>query len=250
MPTITALIPARSGSKRIPDKNVRPFHGHPLIAYAVDAARRSEIFRDVIVSTDDEGYRRLALEYGASVPFLRPASMAEDRSPDIEWVLHALGELEAANALTDAFAILRPTSPFRTPDTIRRAWERFVQDGEADSLRAVEPCAQHPAKMWRIEGSRMTPVLQNPDRTAVPWHSSQYPALPPVYVQNASLEIAWSRVPLLQGTIAGESVLPFVSKGREGFDLNRPEDWIVAEHLLESGEVTLTDPRPRGRKRG
>jgi len=245
MPTITALIPARAGSKRIPGKNIKRFRGHPLIAYTIDSALRSEIFEDVIVSTDSDEYRAIALDYGASVPFVRPAEMAGDRSPDIEWVRHALGTLQEMDALTDAFAILRPTNPFRSPETIRRAWAQFVQDGKADSLRAVEECAQHPAKMWRIEGPRMTPVLENPDRDGVPWHSSQYPSLPLIHVQNASLEIAWSRVPLLSGSIAGEAIMPFVSKNFEGFDLNRPEDWIVAEHLVDSAEACLPDLKNR-----
>ncbi|RLE18047.1 MAG: acylneuraminate cytidylyltransferase family protein [Actinobacteria bacterium] len=245
MPTITALIPARAGSKRIPGKNVKRFREHPLIGYTIDAALRSEIFEDVIVSTESEEYRSIALEYGASVPFARPSEMAGDRSPDIEWVRHALETLQAKGALTDAFAILRPTNPFRSPETICRAWEQFAQDGKADSLRAVELCAQHPAKMWRIEGSRMSPVMQNPDQQGVPWHSSQYPSLPTVYVQNASLEIAWSRVPLEQGSIAGTAIMPFVSQGFEGFDLNRQGDWIVAEHLVQSGQICLPELKSR-----
>lgn len=241
MPTITAFIPARGGSKRIPGKNVKRLRGHPLIAYSIEAALRSEIFADVIVSTDSEQYREIALAYGASAPFLRPQAMATDTSPDIEWVRHALGALADAGAHPDAFAIVRPTSPFRTPETFRRAWREFMADGEADSLRAVEGCSQHPAKMWRIDGARMTPVLSNPDVGATPWHSSQHASLPPIFVQNASLEIAWSRVPLVQGTIAGNAIRPFLTAGHEGFDLNRPENWIVAEHLVSSGEVLLPD---------
>lgn len=241
MPTIVALIPARAGSKRIPEKNVKPFRGHPLLAYAVDAALRAGIFRDVIVSTDSERYRQTALAYGASVPFLRPAELAGDTSPDIEWVAHALGEIARAGSATDAFAIVRPTNPFRTPQMIRRAWELFLADGRADSLRAVEPCAQHPAKMWTIDGARMTPVMVRPDPGATPWHSSQHASLPPVFVQNASLEIAWTRVPLEQGTIAGREIMPFVCQGWEGYDLNRPENWIVAEQLADTGQVRVPD---------
>lgn len=245
MPSIVALIPARSGSKRLPGKNVKLLRGHPLIAYTIDVARRSNIFDDVIVSTDSEEYRAVARSYGASVPFLRPVEMADDRSPDVEWVVHALQAIGAQGSLPDAFAILRPTSPFRTPETIQLAWKQFTADGQADSLRAIERCSQHPAKMWRIEGSRMQPVLENPDPAGTPWHSSQYAALPPVYVQNASLELAWTRVPLEQGTIAGKSVMPFISDGYEGFDLNKFEEWIIAEHLVNNGLVTLPELEKR-----
>ena len=130
------------------------------------------------------------------------AELAGPRSPDIGWVRHALQQV-ASSGIPDAFSILRPTSPFRTADTMRRAWTAFQSDGRADSLRAVELCHEHPAKMWFITGNRMRPVLENPDRGGTPWHSQPYQALPSVYVQNASLEIARTEVVLVDGSIAG-----------------------------------------------
>ena len=82
-PTIVGLIPARAGSKRVQDKNIRPLAGHPLIAYTIAAALESNVFSDVIVSTDSEKYAEMARYYGAEVPFLRPAEFAGDVSPDI-----------------------------------------------------------------------------------------------------------------------------------------------------------------------
>lgn len=241
MPTIVAFIPARSNSKRIPGKNVKQFRGHPLIAYTIAPALSSEIFLDVIVSTDSPATREIAVAYGASGPFLRPEEISGDSSPDIEWVRHALLALRERGDLPDAFAILRPTSPFRTAQTIRRAWRQFVEDGKADSLRAIEKCSQHPAKMWRVNESRMTPVMHNPEQRATPWHSSQYVSLPEIYVQNASLEMAWTAVPLDKGTIAGDAIMPFLSEGYEGFDLNTPEDWMIAEQLVQSARVSLPE---------
>ncbi len=72
-----------------------------------------------------------------------------------------------------------------------------------------------------------------------PWHSSQYASLPEIYAQDASLEIAWSRIALEQNTIAGEAIIPFISEGLEGFDINEPEDWLLAEHYLAQSQVTL-----------
>lgn len=240
-PSIVALIPARAGSKRLPGKNIRPLAGHPLIAYTIAAARGAGIFGQVIVSTDSEDYAAIARHYGAEVPFLRPAELAGDLSPDIEWVEHALSWLAQHGRRYDAFSILRPTSPFRTADTIRRAWDQFLSDpGQpgVDSLRAVEKCKQHPGKMWVVRGGRMLPLLPLSPAKA-PWHSQQYQALPEVYVQNASLEIAWSRVVFQGRTIAGQVIMPFFTQGYEGFDLNRPEDWRRAEELVAAGEVAL-----------
>jgi CMP-N,N'-diacetyllegionaminic acid synthase len=238
MPSIVALIPARAGSKRLHGKNLRPLAGHPLIAYTIAAARQSGVFSDLIVSTDSPATAEVARHYGAETPFLRPEELAADLSPDIEWVRHALSQLGQKGRAYDCFSILRPTSPFRTAATIRRAWNQFSGRHDVDSLRAVEPCRQHPGKMWRMEGDRIVPLLDG-GPTNPPWHSMAYQALPQVLVQNASLEIAWTRVPLEQGTIAGTRILAFFTQGYEGVDLNDAKDWMYAEHLLESGAATL-----------
>jgi N-acylneuraminate cytidylyltransferase len=250
-PTAVALVPARSGSVRVPHKNVRPLGGHPLIAYTLAAARASGVFEAVVVSTDSEDYAAIARHYGAEVPFLRDAAMAGSSSPDIEWVLHALGALEAQGRRFDAFSILRPTSPFRKAATIQRAWKTFLEAEGADSLRAIEPVEQHPGKMWVVRGERMVPLLPLSPEDA-PWHSQQKTMLPRVYVQNASLEIAWTEMALRTRTIAGSVLVPFFTEGDEGVDINGEFDWLLAEHLLANGRARLPDveqapfPEPAG----
>ena len=239
-PSAVALIPARHGSKRVPGKNVRLLGRHPVLAYTVVSAIESGVFESVIVSTDSEDTADVARHYGAEVPFLRPARLAGDTSPDIEWLEYTLHELRTQGRVWDCFSLLRPTSPFRTPTTIRRAWAQFVAEDGIDSLRAVEKCSQHPGKMWVVKGARMRPLLTPPEGNS-PWHSTPYQALPPVYVQNASLEIAWTRVVFEGRTIAGEVLTPFITEGFEGFDINDPFDWIVAERLLADGTVSLPE---------
>ena len=246
-PSAIALIPARQGSKRVPGKNVRLLHGHPTIAYTIGPALESGVFESVIVSTDSEEIAEVARHYGAEVPFLRPAPFASDTSPDIEWLAYTLQALADGGRHWDAFSLLRPTSPFRTADTVRRAWSLFTAQQGVDSLRAVEKCTQHPGKMWVVRGERMYPLLPFTSRVTgnsglggeVPWHSTPYQALPPVYVQNASLEIAWTRVVLEQGSLAGDVLVPFVTEGYEGFDINDPTDWLVAERFIADGTVAL-----------
>jgi CMP-N-acetylneuraminic acid synthetase len=238
MPSIVALIPARSGSKRVADKNVRRLGGHPLMAYTIAAAHAAGIFDSIVVSTDSESYAAVARHYGAEVPFLRPPAFAGATSPDIEWLAHLLTELKARGKSYDCFSILRPTNPFRTAGTIRRAWQAFQAEKGVDSLRAVEKVTQHPGKMWVIRGRRMFPLmpLTPADR---PWHSMQMAALPEVHVQNASLEIAWSHVALEEGSIAGSTLLPFLTTDVEGFDINNPYDWAIAEAMLADGSAKL-----------
>jgi N-acylneuraminate cytidylyltransferase len=236
--SIVALIPARAGSKRVPEKNIRSLAGHPLIAYTIAAAIDSGVFNDVIVSTDSEHYAKIAKHYGAQIPFLRPETLAGDQSPDIEWVAFTLHRLQEAGRTYDCFSILRPTSPFRLPTTIQRAWQEFSSQKGIDSLRAVEKCTQHPGKMWVVRDKRMKPLLpQGPDEQ--PWHSSQYSSLPEIHVQNASLEIARSRVVFEDRSIAGHVVMPFFTVGYEGFDVNNEYDWQLAEHMLQKCDARL-----------
>jgi N-acylneuraminate cytidylyltransferase len=215
-------------------------NGQPVIAYTIQAALQSGIFGAVIVSTDSPDYAEVARKYGAEAPYLRAAAISGDLSPDIEWVADVLGKLRADGREFDCFSILRPTSPFRLPATIQRAWKSFLNEPGIDSLRAVEKCHEHPGKMWVVRGQRMTPLLPL-GPTELPWHSSPYQALPEVYVQNASLEIAWTRVVFEGHTIAGEALLPFFTEGFEGFDVNRPFDWAYAEELIRSGQARLPD---------
>ncbi len=232
-----ALIGARSGSQRVPGKNIRPLAGHPLLAYAIAAAWQAGVFDRVVVSTDSEEIAAVARHYGAETPVPRPAEYATATSPDIEWIAHTLERLPERY---DLFAIVRATNPFRGPDVIRRGLEQLLATPEADSIRAVELVKQHPGKMWVLadDGRTMTPLLDQ-SHLEVAWHAGQYQALPPVYVQNSALEIAWTRVVADTGTREGRVVAPFLTRGYEGFNVDDEEDWERAEQLVASGRASL-----------
>lgn len=232
MTSFVAFVPARSGSERVPGKNVRRLGGHPLIAYAVATSRQAGADR-IVCSTDSEQIADIARWYGAEV-VQRPPELATSTSPDIDWLRHALGEQPDRH---DLFALIRPTSPFRGPETVRRALERLLGHPDADSIRAVEPVKQHPGKMWLVEGETMRPLLDQ-SHLDVPWHDSQFQALPSVFVQNSALEIAWTRV-VEEGTLGGRNRIPFLTEGLEGFSIDREDDWARAGALVESGEGTL-----------
>ena len=126
-----AFIPARSGSKRIEHKNIFPLAGHPMLAYSIQAALQSGVFDAVICATDCEQYAEIAHYYGAEVPFLRRPEISGDKSPDIDWIKWLLTALSAQGREFDVFSILRPTSPFRLPDTICRAWNIFSKSANS-----------------------------------------------------------------------------------------------------------------------
>lgn len=237
-PSCVALIPARSGSKRVKNKNIKLLKSHPLIAYSIRAAIDSGIFDSVICITDSKEYAEISRYYGAEVDWLRPKSISGDFSPDIEWVKWIHKKLKIEGREFDAFSILRPTSPFRSSFTIQRAWDVFLNTNNIDSLRAVEKCSQHPGKMWILKDNLIHPL--HPEKIGtVPWHSSQYASLPEIFVQNASLEIAWERVISEHDSISGSEIVPFFSEGLEGFDINKEEDWLLAEQYINQNKAEL-----------
>ena len=238
MPSVIALVPARSRSERVANKNIRPLAGHPLIAYAIATARQTGFDR-VVLSTDSEVVAEIARWYGTEVPFLRPPEFATSTSPDIEWITHTLENLPERY---DLFAIVRATNPFRGPDALRRGLAQLLETEEADSIRAVQLVKQHPGKMWVVEGDgrTMRPLLDQ-SHLEVAWHAGQYPALPKVYVQNSALEIAWTRVVFETRTREGRVVAPFFTEGYEGFNVDDEEDWERAEAIVAAGKATLPE---------
>jgi N-acylneuraminate cytidylyltransferase len=223
---MVALIPARAGSKRVPGKNIRPLAGHPLIAYTIAAAKGSGVFGDrVWVCSDDAAVLRLARSFGVC-DVRRNESL--DSEADIEWVRHVLD-----GSRLEAFAILRPTSPFRTAETVRRAFVQFKRQ-EVHSIRAVQPAKEHPGKQWFIENGCLKPVLdwRHVD-TKQPWHSMPTQTLAPAFTQNSSLEMAWTYAVRSFGTISGTKIAPFYTRGPEGLAIDTEDDWTMVYQLAE-----------------
>ncbi len=232
-----ALIPARSGSVRVPDKNIYNIGGHPLLAYTIDVAKKSRVFDEILVVTDSELYKDIAIAYGAQVPGIRPSIISSSTSADIDWVKWIFNKHLIAEKF-DIFSILRPTSPLRTVKTIQKAFEKFISLPKCDSLRAVSIANEHPGKMWRKSGELINPLLPF-DIDGVPWHSNQIARLPQVFTQNASLEIAWVNVITEMESISGNVVKAFETEGLEGFDINVMEDLLFLEFLIERNKVSL-----------
>jgi len=248
---IIALIPARGGSKRVPGKNVRELNGHPLLFYTIAAAQESGIFSGIYVSSDDPRICYMAELRGAT-PAPRPPEFATDTSPDIEWIDHFFrlyrcvdNDPDTKCKITpDAFAILRPTSPFRSAETIRRAWAEFQEKQPCDSIRGVQKARENPHKMWTLYDNSLCPIILR-DMTykafGVPSHSAPSQITNHYYIQNASLEISWTRNVTERGSISGDVIKPFFTDGYEGFDLNTEDDFILAEALIEGGLATLPE---------
>ncbi len=237
---IVALIPARGGSKRIPGKNVRVLNGHPLLFYTIAAAKESGIFDGIYVSSDDPRICYMAEMRGAT-PVPRPAEFATDTSPDIEWIDHFF---RTQDVKADAFAILRPTSPFRSSETIRRAWAEFQEKQPCDSIRAVEKGPNVCKLWWWLNNGMIAPAFTGKiesNGNPVPLHSAPSQLCIDVWKQNASLEISWTKNVTDDYSISGDYIKPFFTQGYEGFDLNTEDDWILAEALIERGLAKLPE---------
>lgn len=235
---ITALIPARANSKRIPGKNIKHFFGHPLLAYTIRRAIDSGVYNRIIVSTESDEIAQVAKQYGAEI-FVRPEEFAQDDSSDIDWIKDALGMF---NVKPDILCILRPTNPFRSKRMLIMSMLEFIQGLGFDSMRAIEPVKQHPYKMWsklNLDNEILPLILGALDEEKEFTKPTQ--SLPEYYVQNGSLEIIWTKTIEKFDNVCGETIMPYFTEGYEGFDLNTQEDWILAEELVKRGLVKLPD---------
>ncbi len=237
---ILAIIPARGGSKSIPRKNIRSFAGHPLIAYSIVAALAAETITRVIVSTDDPEIAEISRQYGAETPFLRPAEISQDQTPDLPVFQHALNWLAAEEDYHPQIVVqLRPTSPFRRVQHIDQAVYQLLEKPQADSIRTVCMPFQNPFKMWKIHRDGfMRPLLET--KFTEPYNMPRQ-ALPEVFWQTGYVDAAWADTLLQKNSMTGERILPLIIAADEWIDIDSPDDWRRAERLLENEEITLED---------
>lgn len=226
---ILALIPARGGSKGIPRKNLLPINGKPLIAYSIEQALASRLITRTVVSTDDEEIANVARAYGAEVPFMRPAALAQDDSVDLDVFRHALATLREDGYDCEFVVHLRPTGPVRRVARIDEAIELFLQDPEADSLRSVTRPAHTPYKMWRTSGQYIEPLLTVDGVSEA--HSRLRQSLPSVLWQNGYVDIVRPHIVLDLGLMAGHKIVPFVMH-EPVLELDHPDQIAAIEDAL------------------
>jgi len=237
---VVAIVPARGGSKSLPRKNLRPLAGFPLLAWAIAAGRAAAAVSAVIVSTDDEEIAEVARRFGAETPFLRPAELAGDDTPDLPVFEHALRWLERERGWTPELVVqLRPTSPFRPAGMVDEAVALLRAHAGADSLRAVTSPSQTPFKMWRLEGRRLAPLLGSFEEELF---NAPRQRLAPVYWQTGHIDVVRPATILEQRSMTGRRIVPFVVDPRYAIDIDTLEQLELAEWLLARDTVTLVRP--------
>ena len=244
---ILALIPARGGSKSIPRKNIRSLAGYPLITYSIAAAKQSKLVTRTLLSTDDEEIAAIAREYGAEVPFLRPAELAQDSSTDFPVFINALDWLKTHEGYQPEVVVqLRPTSPIRPPDCVDRAIQVLLEHPQADSVRGVIPSGQNPYKMWRMDEQGQLSPLLDLQGIREPFNAPRQ-SLPSTYWQTGHIDAMRVSTLLAKGSLSGEVIYPLLMDPRYAIDIDTLRDWQRAEWIISLGDLPMV--RPGGDKR-
>jgi len=233
IPKILALIPARSGSKRVENKNIRLLGGKPLITYTIEEAKKSSLINRIIVSTDNEEIAKIALKYNAEVPFLRPKEISSSDSTEYEFHIHAVNWLkENENYIPDYIVNLYPTTPFRKSSTIDNAISLILNDENADTLRSLKKVSEHPNKMWKfISDSYVTPYIKSENKN---FQTLSYQLFEEVYIQNASIYVIKKSVLDEFKSTIGKKIIGFVMDEFESIDINYEIDFKLAETYLNN----------------
>lgn len=232
------LIPARSGSKGVPRKNIRPLAGKPLIAWTIEQALASGCLDRVVVSTDSREIAEIAKDVGAEVPFMRPVELAADETTDLPVCRHALSWLgEQEGYCPDYVVWLRPTSPLRTPNDISTA-ASLLSASDADCVRSVCRTDAHPYYALKIVENRLCALLPLADDRRY----LRRQLLPDVYHVNGCVDVVRCssiKDPVL--LFAGD-MLPYIMPHERSLDIDTDFDFRIAEFLMSEPDQSSAVP--------
>jgi CMP-N-acetylneuraminic acid synthetase len=228
---ILCLIPARSGSKGVNNKNIRDFKGKPLIAHSINQAKNCDYVERmrIVVTTDSEEYAVIAREHGAEVPFIRPPEISQDLSTDLEFMKHAVLWLNKNEKYyPDIILQLRPTQPLRKIEDINKTLGLFLKNyDDFDSLRTVVEFEKSPYKMYRIQNKTLQPLFSSVDDIDKEPYNQCRQNLPTTYLHNGYIDILKTSI-LQNDCISGEKILPYIMKKSDTIDIDTEEDWQKA----------------------
>lgn len=219
---IVAVIPARGGSKRIPRKNIRPFAGKPIVAYSIEAARKCGLFDRILVSTDDTEIAATAREFGADVPFIRPADLSDDYTGTNEVVAHALTWLSENGGAADFACCIYATAPFVTADDLRSGYDALVRGGKCFAFSATSYAFPVQRAIKLLPEGGVAPLFPQ-------WIESRSQDLDEAY--HDAGQFYWGRAEAFRtglAMFAPHSVAVPLPRYRVQ-DIDTPEDWERAE---------------------
>jgi len=236
LPKILGIIPARGGSKSIPGKNIRMIAGKPLIAWTIEEAKKSKFISRLIVSTDDPQIASVAKQYGAEVPFMRPAEISQDLSTDVEFLIHALDYLmEKEGYEPDIVLRLPPTSPLRTAAHIDEGIQTLLDNPEADAVRPITEVVKHPYKYWKIvEGEKLLQPFLPKEITGFdePYNLPRQ-MFPKVYMHTGAMDVMRTRTILELKSTSGNHLGYFFMSAEDSVNIDSLIDFELGEILLK-----------------
>lgn len=226
---VVAVIPARGGSKSVPDKNIRPLAGKPLIAWAIDVAQSTEGIDRVLVSTDSEKIGRVAQAYGAEIAE-RPAELATDSSLIIDTIRHLISELRARGEAIDILVLLEPTSPLRSPEDVEACLQLLTTPGrEYDCVATFAEARVNPHRTWKIENNEPRTFIPG----AIPWLPRQQ--LPAAYQLNGgAIAFFVDRLPSDGISLVFGKTAAVVMPKERSVDIDSELDLALANAMLEA----------------
>jgi N-acylneuraminate cytidylyltransferase len=226
-----ALIPARSGSKGVPHKNIRNLGGHPIIKWSIGAANASNLIDRVVVSTDSREYADLAVASGAEVPFLRPPEISGDTSTDYDFIMHALDWFAEINEEPNYIVHIRPTTPFRDPERIDQAIKIFMENSSNfTALRSVHPMSESAYKAFEISASGQLKRVCS-ESTELDLANNARQLFPETYTANGYVDVLSSSFIRKASLIHGDNVFPFVTPVVSEIDTE--DDFSLLEFQLQ-----------------
>ena len=205
---IVSIIPARSGSKRIIDKNIVKINSKPLIYYSIKQSLSSKLINRTFVSTDSEKYRKIAQKYGAEVPFLRPKIISTSKSTDLEFMKHFLNYLKKIDYIPDYIVHLRPTYPYREKNLIDNCIKKLISNNNFESLRTITKSKINLEKLWYKKNNLIyNPITRNNQNHSVPKEK-----LKTTYAQSNCVDILNTKKTLFKNSISGKKILGYKIK--------------------------------------
>lgn len=235
-----AVIPARGGSQRVKNKNIRVIEGHPLIAYSIEFAKASKLFEMVICTTDSEEIAKVARHYGCDKVVMRSSDISTSISPDIDWI----NDLLKRNILvSEYFCILRTTSPIKYTNSLCSAF-KLLLSSKGDSIRAITKVRDHPGKVWTYSDKNMgliSPIIRPSNKSEIEFHARQYQDLPSMYVQTSSFEFIRTKSTMEYGTREGKIILGFEINFPETINIDYEDDLENFKNAIDSGKIRLIE---------
>ncbi len=236
--TVLAIIPARGGSKGVPRKNIKLLAGKPLIAYTIEAAKKSNYITRIIVSTDDPEIAEVAKIHGAEVPFLRPKDISGDLATDVEFLTHTLDFLKEKESYEpDIILRLPPTSPLRTAAHIDEGIKVLINDPQADAVRPITEVPKHPYKMWKVEGKYLEPFLPKSFTQMDEPYNLPRQMLPKVYVHTGAMDIMRLRTIRDMKSTSGNKLAYFFMKAEDSINIDSHVDFMMAEFIMKEQRI-------------